>query len=178
MCASQLNALLSGHLLKRATDMVPAPALDQLSQADFHLRYYDLCERFPLRPSRRLRPSEKRVGAILDRLGRKPRSQEGARAFEFGRVLDGVATLQAVALQSGEIVEFWFSAKLPSGEVGDTLAILARSIVLHAGLREPNPPYPRPTYTSLDELERVLKEGLALADEACAAMVASRPTKA
>ncbi len=110
-------------------------------------------------------------------LGREPSAAERGRAFEFRGVVHGVDTLQGFILQSGAIVEFWCSVHHASGKIGDTLAVLARAVLLHLRVPERTPPYPRPTYTSLDELEIVLKDCFLLADEACEAIVSSRPTR-
>ena len=157
--------------------MLPPESLQALADCEFHTRYYSLCERHPLRAPVRFSRRAKDVTAILERLGRHPSVSERGRAFEFGGVVHEVETLQGVILQSGDLVEFWCSVHTPSGKIGDTFAVLARAVVRHLLLRERKPPYPRPTYTSLDELETVLTECFVLADQACEAIVSSRPTR-
>jgi hypothetical protein len=157
--------------------MLPPECLQALADCDFHTRYYDLCDRYPLRAPVRFPRRAKDVMAILGRLARSPSAAERGRAFEFRGAVHGVETRQGFILQSGDIVEFWCSVHQPSAKVGDTLAVLARAVTLHLRLPDRKPPYSRPTYTSLDELEVVLTDCFALGDQACEAIASSRPTK-
>jgi hypothetical protein len=61
-------------------------------------------------------------------------------------------------LQGREVVEFWCSIDREGKPVGDNMTVLARGATLARGAMPPNPPYPRPVYRSVNELQEILAE--------------------
>jgi hypothetical protein len=135
-----------------------------LAGTEFAARYYRLCDRFPDRPGDPGRCTKRDVLAILAGLGRTPAAELRGRAFDFEWPVGQWAASCGFILQGREVVEFWCSLDRPGRQAGDNMTGLARAASEAAGLTPRDPPYPRPIYRTVGELQEILAELFALAE--------------
>jgi hypothetical protein len=148
------------------------PLLELLHRLDFARRWYDLCaSTLPSRGADPLPAAE--VAAALAATG---------RIFRYDRRERFYATRERVA--AGELglnlwpptsaIQFILVVKTPVRHIGDTFAMLMRSVQKHLGPALPaEPNYPDPHYRDGTELRRILAEGLRLYDNVAGAVLAS-----
>jgi hypothetical protein len=138
-----------------------AKLIDSLSGVDFAGRYYALCHAHP-------------AGSVAVGLGRTDyeaalagtqiefKYRAKGRFFQRLEKHDGGEIELNVAFP-GPFVEFVLSLSTKSVGIGDTFAGLALRVARRADPSfTPSPPWPAPKFTSRDELNAVVREGIAL----------------
>jgi len=141
--------------------------LAALSSIDLDGRYYRLCDAHRYSTDPRPKYTTAAVRKLLRSLERVPVAETGGRAFEFSAAVGSRTLAAGLIIQGRSVVEFWWSWESPSGPIGDTMAVSAKSVAEHAGRSVPTPPYPRPEFSTVEELEIILRELFSLAEAAC-----------
>lgn len=139
--------------------------LEAVAATDFAARYYALCARFPGIGYHPVACTKKDVTRILAEIGRPPRWDGRDRSYSFPMASDEWTGGAGFVLQRRTTVEFWFVVRRGDECVGSHYSSIAHSATeLVDPSKIPTPPYPRPKYTSQEDLKEILSACFALSD--------------
>jgi hypothetical protein len=133
--------------------MTQTDFLSLLNDIGFSQRYWELCDRFPLRPTGLSNLGRKEdILAAFAEVGVKPRYHSGDRAFEFEEERIGDFTWAGVFVKQRYVVELMIGGESKGAGLGSNFAVLAydaRCLADPTFARDPfkGPPlYPRPDH--------------------------------
>jgi hypothetical protein len=123
--------------------------LDLLNSIDFPQQYWDLCDRFPVRPTGQANLGRKNdILAAFAESGVTPRYVENCFIFEEERI--GDITWSATFVKQRHGVELMFDRASSASHIGSNFAVLAYEAkrrsdpMFHRDRFQGPPPYPRP----------------------------------
>jgi hypothetical protein len=100
---------------------------------------------------------------ITQSIGALKKLKGPGRGFEFTERFPAEGHLSFLIQAHGTSTEVFWERDFRGARLGNNFAVLACDLKEDGGGPIPNPPYPRPTFHSLDELQMILSEIMRLA---------------
>ncbi len=101
---------------------------------------------------------------MLVAMGRSARWDSRDNSYSIDSKV-GTATIHlGFVIQKHNTIEFWLRLEHADQRIGSNYAVIAHEATKATGNAIPDPPYPRPVFTTLHELNDILLELFLLAD--------------
>jgi hypothetical protein len=150
--------------------MTETDFLSLLNGIGFPERYWELCARFPVRPTGQANLGRKEdIFAAFAEVGVRPRYDSRDRSFEFEEERIGDFTWSGVFVKQRDGIELMIGGESKGARLGSNFAVLAyeaRRLADPTFARDPctgPAPYPRPAYNGEPAaLREIVKEHLSL----------------
>jgi hypothetical protein len=154
-----------GRCIDREPDMNDREFYTAVSASDFSDRYYALCRQFPVRDISPCLLSNDTISTVLSALGRTTHRDARDNSYGYDQVYKHGKLHVGFIIQKQTMLEYWFWVDQNDQRTGSNYAVIAYEAAKLAGKATPQPPYPRPEFHSVDELQLILAELFDLADE-------------